>query len=194
MQLLSAEYNSFKTTPERIDLWAESLSGIPENAIYSACMALVHDESPYPPNIGKVKRRALLFANGSTTELTGIEAWGHVLKKLRDSSFQLTSLEKKALANVCDFYSLKQKADTSFDRSLFIKSFDIELQKEITQLVIPSAILKQIDTKREEAQPAKQLQGEVITTPHDQPLTGFEGMTEKEKADDIAAMIEGVGK
>lgn len=67
-----------------VDLWSEFLAEDDAIVTMQAVKSIIQtDTNPYPPNIAQIRAKAYELTHPS--ELTEMEAWGHVLKALRNS-------------------------------------------------------------------------------------------------------------
>jgi len=164
MQLLLTNFSMFKITTDKIKLWEEILSDIDSELVLTACLNLVasHD-SQYPPSLALVRKTAILLRSGKLTQISAPEAWGHVLKKIANKNFKLSDLEKSALKNVGDIYSLRKKNDLSFDRNFFIQSFNSELAKKIAIVTAPASVRRAITSKANRMVDSRRLIGDSAT-------------------------------
>jgi hypothetical protein len=136
MQLFSVEYKNFEVSDLRKNLWCERLQGISPEAVLRAAMALIDEGHDYPPNIGKIKNKAILLENAHLS-VSPSTAWGRVLLKIKSKEFKLSPLETKALACTCDLYNLRtmKASDLSYERNFFIKHYEELRNKEIQKVI-----------------------------------------------------------
>lgn len=154
MQLFSTEYKGFEVSDIRNQLWCERLQNIRPEAVYQAAMALIDDGHDYPPNVGKLKNKAILIEN-KHLGVSASTGWGHVLIKIKNKDFKLTELETKALACTCDLYTLRTKnvSDLSYDRTFFIRHYEELRKKEVQKVVLGQSdnLLESGEVKRLES-------------------------------------------
>jgi hypothetical protein len=157
MALFNTEYN-FGVNDERIDLWCSRLANIDPEAVYTAAMMIVDADTPYAPNIGKLKTLALRLQSGVLQDVSAIEAWRTVKDRMANNNVKLSELTSEALKNVIKFADLKNlDAKTlMFVRKDFIRSFEMEQQKEIDERNASIEVKRYLATKQPAVE-AKQL-------------------------------------
>jgi hypothetical protein len=163
IMIFSEEFERFKMTEHRRKLWTMMTDGISSDSLLAAAYKIVAENDNWPPTVGMLRTTALALESGSLTPPTGVEAWEMVTKALSNidaSAKALGPRTQRALAAIGGLHALRYteaESGTRFqaDRALFIKTFDVLVQKEKEQRDLLPFVRTFMEGKREPANDEK---------------------------------------
>ena len=154
--LLAGNYDSIakkdKTQKQlMINTWQECLGDLKYRLILQAVKKTII-ESPYPPTIHDIRKNAMEIAN-PTTKRTAIEAWNEAYKMICNGTY-MTQEEfdthspevKKFFGSPTQLKAYATNVDFNMDvvRSNFLKQYDILVEQEKQQKLLPEQMQQMI--------------------------------------------------
>jgi hypothetical protein len=133
IMIFSEEFEKFKMTEHRRNLWQMMTDGIPDDALLAATYKIVAEKDTWPPTIGMLRTTALALATGSLSPPAGIEAWERVLEVMGRPDGKASELgprTQRALDIVGGLFSLRSSDNFQSDRARFVEAFDIFVRRE----------------------------------------------------------------
>jgi len=82
LAVISAAYPNMQVTEATVEIWHELLGDLGFNIVLTAAKKLIL-ESPYPPTIADIRKRAVEVMTPLEDRLDAAEAWGEVMRALR---------------------------------------------------------------------------------------------------------------
>jgi hypothetical protein len=168
MRTFNLNYSGWRNDDEgsKAKLWLRFLEEFEPDVINAATghiIATRKSEYGWAPDIAFVREQCSNLSSGILTTPTGVEAWGHILKKMAEppgseNRLQLTETEKTALEQVAGknaIYDLKHgnSSSVSFTRRDFIAAFDSLVDRQRLEIMTPSSV-RQLVAKNAPALPA----------------------------------------
>lgn len=157
MAILNAAYPSFYKNLGKADyeaivqLWNMQFADYDYSVVSMAVNALISTRvEGYPPTIGAVKEQIVSVT--TPTEMTAQEAWGLVMKAVRDSSYHARENHAKLPPIVQEIVKPEELREwgisTSFNESVvsshFIKAYNQKLEQKKKMDMLPSSIRQAI--------------------------------------------------
>ena len=135
--VLGAAYPRFELTPETVQIYEETLSDIPVDALQAATLDMVA-ESKFFPTVAEIRKSA--FALMAEDEPDAYSAWGKTLDLLRDGrghpiisrsrEFDVHPLIEQTVRQVGGWSYLAQTENVVADRARFIDAYDRTIEKQ----------------------------------------------------------------
>lgn len=134
-----------------IAAWQECLGDLDYQLVLQAVKKTII-ESPYPPTIHEIRKNAVEIVN-PTTQRTGIEAWEEAYKMICNGSYMTQEEFDSHSPEVKKFFGSKEQlkaysTNTDFNmdvvRSNFLKQYDVLLNREKQQKLLPEKIQNMI--------------------------------------------------
>lgn len=155
--LLAGNYDSIAKKDKMqkelmINTWLECLGDLDYEIVLQAVKkTMIESENSYHPTVHEIRKNAIELINPSTQK-TAIEAWNEAYSMIcgglymTEEQFNITSPEvKKFFGNVRQVTELaKTNIDTvnTVTKGQFLKQYDILVQREKEQKLIPESIKK----------------------------------------------------
>ncbi len=139
LQYMSTDYPNFKSQNMgfTVTRWASAFEGTPFEVVLSAYNAYVLKGSDYAPNVGHIAK--IIKDNVSDPKMSELEAWGEVVKAVRDSDraaehFENFSLEIKRAVGCPENIKawgrdITEEEFNTVIQSNFIKNYRIQEKK-----------------------------------------------------------------
>ncbi len=154
--VLTAAYPRFDTFKDKeearpvVELWAEMLADIPFSVVELAVKKLVL-ESPYPPTIADVRKRAVEIMTPPEDRIDAAEAWGEVIRAMRFYGYYQ---EKEALesmsprvARVVKYMGWQEiclSDQPGVARGQFLKMYQQVAEREQKERLLPDVMRKEM--------------------------------------------------
>lgn len=156
--LLAGNYSSIadKTKEQKqmmLHTWQECLGDLDYKLVLQAVKKTII-ESPYPPTIHEIRKNAIEIVNPTPTR-TAIEAWNEAYKMICNGLYMSQEQFETASPEVKKFFGnikqVKELAKTDTDvvntvtKGQFLKQYDVLVQREQTQEMLPTQMQKKIN-------------------------------------------------
>lgn len=154
--VLTAAYPRFDTFKNKeslrpvVGLWNEMLADIPFSVVELAVKKLIL-ESPYPPTIADVRKRAVEIMTPPEDQIDGVEAWGEVMRAIKHYGYYreaeaMESMSPKAakVAKYMGWQEICHSEQTGVIRGQFLKMYEIVANRERQDRLLPLDMREEI--------------------------------------------------
>lgn len=159
--LLAGNYNNISEKNKEqkqmmLNTWQECLGDLDYKLVLQAVKKTII-ESPYPPTIHDIRKNAMEIAN-PTTKRTAIEAWNEAYKMICNGSYmtqeefeQHSPEVQKFFGSTTQLRAYATNTDFNMDvvRSNFLKQYEILVEREKQQKLLPEQTQQMIDNLAE---------------------------------------------
>ncbi len=156
--LLAGNYETIANKSQQqkelmLNTWYECLGDLDYKLVLQAVKKTII-ESPYPPTIHEVRKKAIEFVN-PTTQKTGIEAWNEAIKMISNGLYMTEEQFNNYSSEVKRFFGsvnqVRQLAMVDMEtintvtKGQFLKQYDILVQRDKEEKLLPAPMKEMIE-------------------------------------------------
>lgn len=156
--LLAGNYETIANKSQQqkelmLNTWYECLGDLDYKLVLQAVKKTII-ESPYPPTIHEVRKKAIEFVN-PTTQKTGIEAWNEAIKMISNGLYMTEEQFNNYSSEVKRFFGsvnqVRQLAMVDVEtintvtKGQFLKQYDILVQRDKEEKLLPAPMKEMIE-------------------------------------------------
>ena len=156
LAVISAAYPNMQVTEATVEIWHELLGDLKLNIALIAAKKLIL-ESPYPPTIADIRKRAVEIMTPPEDRIDAAEAWGEVMRALRVFGYYREAEALKSMsprtAKVVRFMGWSEiclSEELGVVRGQFIKMYQQVAEREYKEQLLPVTLrddIKKIASK-----------------------------------------------
>lgn len=150
LAVISAAFPSIQVTEATVALWHELLGDMDLNLALTAAKKLIL-ESPYPPTIADIRKRAVEIMTPPEDQVDAAGAWGEVMKALRFYGYyrETEALESMSprVAKVVKYIGWREiclSEEPGVIRGQFLKMYAQVTEREQKEQLLPASLKETI--------------------------------------------------
>jgi len=164
LAVINAAFPNMQVTEAMVSLWHELLGDLEFNLAKAAVKKLLL-ESPYPPSIADIRKRAAEIITPPEERIDASEAWGEVIRAIHRYGYYrqeeaLASMSPRT-AKVVRYMGWQEiclSEEPSVIRGQFLKMYNIVTEREKQERLLPASLKEEIQ-KLTDGMSMKMLEG-----------------------------------
>lgn len=150
LAVISAAYPNMQVTEATVEIWNELLGDLELNIALTAAKKLIL-ESPYPPTIADIRKRAVEVMTPPEDRIDAAEAWGEVQRAIRlygyyreAEALQSMTPRTAKVVRLMGWREICLSEDLGVVRGQFMKMYQQTLDREQKGRLLPDALRNDI--------------------------------------------------